>query len=121
MSAAFGLALKSLDGITDFKKARKTFTRTQTEEMWNRNPDYNKFPAAACYSLGYRLANPAGFSDLGQIEVSTALNSVTYDCMFVEGPNQFFTDSDGGSLNLGVTFDPTRCSFDKDTADLTCS
>ncbi|KAK2005298.1 hypothetical protein LZ32DRAFT_674846 [Colletotrichum eremochloae] len=78
MSVAFALALKSLDGITDFNQARKTFTTTQTEEMWNRNPDYSKFPAAACYSLGYRLANPAGFSDLGQIQVSTALNSVTY-------------------------------------------
>ncbi|KAK2051096.1 hypothetical protein LY76DRAFT_475947, partial [Colletotrichum caudatum] len=120
MAAAFQVALKSLDGITDFSKARKTFTTTQTEEMWKRNPDYNKFPAAACYSLGYRLANPAGFSDLGQIKVSTPFNSETYDCMFVQGPNQFFTDSDGGSLNLGVTFDPKRCTFDKATADLTC-
>ncbi|KAK2005233.1 hypothetical protein LZ32DRAFT_546498 [Colletotrichum eremochloae] len=78
MTVAFGLALQALDGITDFNKARKTFTTTQTEEMWKRNPDYNKFPAAACYSLGYRLANPAGFSDLGKIQVSTELNSVTY-------------------------------------------
>ncbi|KAK1957276.1 hypothetical protein LY78DRAFT_592685 [Colletotrichum sublineola] len=78
MAVAFGLALQALDGITDFNKARKTFTTTQTEEMWKRNPDYNKFPAAACYSLGYRLANPAGFSDSGKIQVSTELNSVTY-------------------------------------------
>ncbi|KAK2036590.1 hypothetical protein LZ31DRAFT_571314 [Colletotrichum somersetense] len=101
-AAAFGLALKALDGITDFSKARKTFTTTQTEEMWKRNPDYNKFPAAACYSLGYRLANPAGFSDLAQIDVSSALNSETYDCMFLEAPNQFFTNGDGGSLNVSV-------------------
>ncbi|KAK1981590.1 hypothetical protein LZ30DRAFT_719723 [Colletotrichum cereale] len=90
--------------------------------MWKRNPDYAKFPAAACYGLGYRLANPTGLDGLIHVNVTGGVfQHENYDCMYITGPNQFFTDSDGGSLNLGVTYDPTRCSFDKKTADLTCT
>ncbi|KAK2017620.1 hypothetical protein LZ32DRAFT_600409 [Colletotrichum eremochloae] len=118
---AFDIASDAIQNVLDFNQARKIFTSTQTEEMWKRNPDYNKFPATACYSLGYRLANPNGFTQLANITVKAGDDQVVYDCMFVEAPNQFFTNGDGGSLNLGVVYDPKRCSFDHKTADLTCN
>ncbi|KAK2003006.1 hypothetical protein LX36DRAFT_567131, partial [Colletotrichum falcatum] len=102
---------------------REAFTQQQPNLMWERNPDYNKFPAAACYGLGYRLANPNGFAGLVKVNITGPgdVQTQVYDCMYLEAPNQFFTDSDGGSINLGTTYDPTRCSFDKETADLTCN
>ncbi|KDN71460.1 hypothetical protein CSUB01_12041 [Colletotrichum sublineola] len=102
-------------------EARKTFTQQQPELMWTRNPDYAKFPAAACYGLGYRLANETAFDGLIHANISGPGKEENYDCLYLEAPNQFFTNDDGGSLNLGVAFDPTRCSFDSETADLTCT
>ncbi|KAK2000728.1 hypothetical protein LX36DRAFT_571670 [Colletotrichum falcatum] len=82
-AAAFTEAALAIKGIFDFNKARKKFTTTQTEEMWKRNPDYEKFPAAACYSLGYRLANPDGFTQLANITLSAGGDSVTYVLPYV--------------------------------------
>ncbi|KAK2030631.1 hypothetical protein LX32DRAFT_651435 [Colletotrichum zoysiae] len=115
------IAADAIGRSSSFKAAREAFTQQQPDLMWQHNPDYNKFPAAACYGLGYRLANPNGFAGLVTVNITGPGKVETYDCMYVEGPNQFLTDSDGGSLNLGITYDPTRCSFDHDTADLTCS
>ncbi|KAK2050016.1 hypothetical protein LZ31DRAFT_257164 [Colletotrichum somersetense] len=121
-AAAFIAATKQIKHEHDFNKARKLLTSTQVEEMWKRNPDYNKYPATACYSKGYRLKNPNGFFELAYINVTAAGgHSAEYACMYIEAPNQFYTDGDGGSLNLGVDFDANRCSFDHKTADLTCN
>lgn len=32
----------------------------------------------------------------------------SYDCMFVEGPNQFFTDSEGGFINASSLLAPIK-------------
>ncbi|KAK2027506.1 hypothetical protein LX32DRAFT_722115, partial [Colletotrichum zoysiae] len=100
---------------------RKHFTSSQVEEMWKRNPDYNKYPATACYSKDYSLKNPNGVFQPANITLTAGKFTELYTCMFVEAPNQFYTWGDGGSLNVGFAYDPTRCSFEHDTADLTCN
>ncbi|KAK2006134.1 hypothetical protein LZ32DRAFT_670255 [Colletotrichum eremochloae] len=77
-AGAFIIAWAAIKNSHEFDKARKKFTRTQTEEMWKRNPDYNQFPAAACYSLGYRLANPSGFTQLANISLAAGGREVVY-------------------------------------------
>lgn len=55
------------DTIKDLGKwnaAREEFSKKTTAEMWARNPDYQKFPAAVCYNKGYKLQNPAGIDGL---------------------------------------------------------
>ncbi|EFQ36437.1 uncharacterized protein GLRG_11582 [Colletotrichum graminicola M1.001] len=74
-ASAFVSAAAGFKGLVDFREARKKFTSTQVEEMWKRNPDYNKFPAAACYSLVNRLANPAVFDQLANITLSAGVTS----------------------------------------------
>jgi hypothetical protein len=91
--------------------------------MWARNPDYKKFPAVACYNKGYRLANPANVDAVASVKFElgllnteyvaslhyrhdtfpkTLLTLKSYDCMYIQGPNQFFTDSEGGFINVSL-------------------
>ena len=88
--------------------------------MWARNPDRNRFPAVACYNKGYRLQNPKNIGgiinakmSLGVLNTEYAVfksaflrqkNSAntwcSYDCMYISAPNQFYTDGDGGFINV---------------------
>lgn len=56
------------------RQARETFTKKTTAEMWARNPDRSKFPAAICYNKSYRVKDPNGITgklsakfELGQL------------------------------------------------------
>lgn len=49
--------------------AREAFTKAVSAEMWNQNPDYNAWPAVACYNKGYRLRNPAGVDGLVTVKL----------------------------------------------------
>lgn len=46
--------------------------------MWARNPDYKKFPAAACYNKGYRLANPANVDAVASVKFELGLLNTEY-------------------------------------------
>ncbi|EFQ30367.1 hypothetical protein CGRA01v4_09900 [Colletotrichum graminicola] len=118
--AAVNLVTDSLRAIVDWTKARETFTKQTTDEMWKKNPDPAKFPAAVCYNKGYRLADPNGVDGKASVTLRSNLLKVNYDCMYMTGPNQFFTDSDGGLINLSYSYDGNRCTFDQSTGDLTC-
>lgn len=103
------------------KQAREAFTKKTTQEMWDRNPDYAKFPAAACYNKGYTLADPAKIDglrsakfELGLLNTEFVPQSVlkfcdpantriaSYDCMYIQGGNQFKTNSEGGYINVRI-------------------
>ncbi|KAH7118565.1 hypothetical protein B0J13DRAFT_532641 [Dactylonectria estremocensis] len=56
---AIEIGADTIKNLGEFNEAREAFTKKTTQEMWDRNPDYAKFPAAACYNKGYRLADPA--------------------------------------------------------------
>ncbi|KAH6707211.1 hypothetical protein EV126DRAFT_488840 [Verticillium dahliae] len=101
------------------EQAREAFTKKTTQEMWDRNPDYAKFPAAACYNKGYTLADPAKIDGLRSAKFELGLLNTDYDCMYIQGGNQFKTNSEGGYINLSYTYDPTRCTFEG-SGDLTC-
>ncbi|KAH7141847.1 hypothetical protein EDB81DRAFT_869797 [Dactylonectria macrodidyma] len=118
---AIEIGAETIKNLGEWNEAREAFTKKTTQEMWDRNPDYTRFPAAACYNKGYRLADPAKIDGLVSAKFELGLLNTDYDCMFIEGPNQFFTDSEGGYINLSYTYNPDRCSFDDRTGDLTCS
>ncbi|KAK7993999.1 hypothetical protein PG989_007380 [Apiospora arundinis] len=43
-----------------------------------------------------------------------------FDCMYLKGPNTFYTEGDNGYVNLAYDYITDRCTFDKSTGDLTC-
>ncbi|CAN9473510.1 unnamed protein product [Alternaria alternata] len=84
-----------------------------------RNPDPARFQAAACYNQGFSVADPANIDGQNSVEFKLGLLNTDYECMYIAAPNQFFTEGDGGFINLA--FEHTdRCTFDEATADLTC-
>ena len=109
--------IKDLGG---WNEGREAFTKKTVEEMWNRNPDYEKFPATVCYNKGYRTKNN-NIDGLVSMKYELGLLNTDYDCMFIGGDNQFFTDSDGGFINLAYMYNPDRCNHDTATGDLTCN
>ena len=63
----------TIDRLTHCQ-ARETFTKKTTAEMWARNPDRSKYPAAICYNKSYRIKDPNGITgkvsakfELGQL------------------------------------------------------
>jgi len=117
---AINAAADFIKNLSQWNEAREEFTKQTTLEMWNRNPDYTKYHAAICYNKGYRLNNTAGITELQSAKLELGQLNTDYDCMFMDAPNQFFTDSDGGFINLSYRYDD-HCSFDQDTGDLTCT
>ncbi|KAF2853267.1 hypothetical protein T440DRAFT_466247 [Plenodomus tracheiphilus IPT5] len=89
--------------------------------MWNRNPDYEKYPAAICYNKGYNFQHENKWS--GRVRAELKLGEflhTDYDCMYMEGGNQFYTHHEGGYINLAYMYHG-RCNHDRRTGDLTCN
>ncbi|KAH7311266.1 hypothetical protein B0I35DRAFT_336208, partial [Stachybotrys elegans] len=124
IEAAANEAGRQLEGLFNalwqWDDAREEFTKRTTAGMWARNPDYRRYPAAICYNKGYRLRNPSGIAARVSEELKLEPLHTNYDCMYMTGNNAFWTDSDGGYINLSYTYDSNRCSFDGSTGDLTC-
>ncbi|KAJ0159921.1 hypothetical protein CTA2_8883 [Colletotrichum tanaceti] len=124
MSVATGVAVNIVTDIIraliDWTLVRETFTKQTTAEMWKRNPNPKKFHAAICYNKGYGVKDPKGIDGKASITLRSNVLRVSYDCMYMNGPNQFWTHSDGGFINLSYTFDRNHCSLDQKTGDLTC-
>ncbi|KAG8161372.1 hypothetical protein KVR01_009636 [Diaporthe batatas] len=109
----------TIKNLGKWNDAREAFTKKTTAEMWARNPDYQKYPAAICYNKGYKLKNPAGKDGLVSAKLELGQLNTDYDCMYMTANNQFYTESDGGYINLSYTYS-NRCTFDSNTGDLTC-
>ncbi|KAH7357316.1 hypothetical protein BKA65DRAFT_580829 [Rhexocercosporidium sp. MPI-PUGE-AT-0058] len=121
VAAAITAAVTTLVATLFWDIARESFTKGTVDRMWNGNPDRSKFGAAICYNKGYSLKRPAGIDGRRNAKLSHGLLSTDYDCMFMEYNNQFYTESDGGYINLAYAFDGSRCSHDRSTGDLTCN
>ncbi|KAF7896250.1 hypothetical protein EAF00_006264 [Botryotinia globosa] len=117
---AIDAAGRTISNIKNWDNAREEFTKTTTANMWARNPDYSKYPAVICYNKGYSVKNPAGIAGKVSVKLSLGILHTDYDCMYMTGNNQFYTDSDGGYINLSYRFN-SRCSFDGNTGDLSCN
>ncbi|RDW65980.1 hypothetical protein BP6252_09615 [Coleophoma cylindrospora] len=118
---AVEIGADTIKNLGQWNSARETFTQKTTLEMWNRNPDYSKYPATVCYNKGYSLKNPAGITGLVSAKLSLGQLFTDYDCMYMTGQNQFYTHSEGGYINLSYRYNGARCSFDQRTGDLTCN
>ncbi|KAH3992737.1 hypothetical protein HBI25_203520 [Parastagonospora nodorum] len=105
--------------VSNFDAARESFTQQTTREMMARNPDPARFQAAACYNNAFTVADPANIDGQNSVKFSLGLLNTDYECMYIAAPNQFFTEGDGGFINLSFTH-TDRCTFDEATDDLTC-
>ncbi|APA16003.1 hypothetical protein SS1G_10104 [Sclerotinia sclerotiorum 1980 UF-70] len=117
---AVEVAGDTLKNLKKWNETREAFTQKTTLEMWKRNPDYNKFPAVACYNKGYHLQNPSGQDGRVSAKLSLGLLNTDYDCLFMTGNNAFYTHKEGGYINLSYRYNGNRCSFNKGNGDLTC-
>ncbi|PSK42062.1 hypothetical protein B9Z65_3976 [Elsinoe australis] len=117
---AIEIGADTIKNLKDWKRVREEFTKKTALEMWNKNPDYRKYPAVACYNKGYRLQNPAKIAGKVSAKVELGMLNTDYDCMYMEGGNAFWTNSEGGYINLAYRYNAQRCSFDQKSGDLTC-
>ncbi|KAH7084094.1 hypothetical protein FB567DRAFT_593577 [Paraphoma chrysanthemicola] len=115
---AVEIGAQTIKNLGSWNTAREAFTKKTVDEMWARNKDYNRYPAAICYNKAYHFQN--GKWD-GRVSAKMELGQLftDYDCMYMEGGNQFYTHSDGGYVNLAYKYN-NRCSHDAKTGDLTC-
>ncbi|KAI9644319.1 hypothetical protein NHQ30_007676 [Ciborinia camelliae] len=72
---AVELGQQTLANLGKWNDVREKFTQATTLEMWNRNPDYNTYPAAICYNKGYSLKNNAGKTGLLSAKLELGLLS----------------------------------------------
>ncbi|KAJ4393369.1 hypothetical protein N0V93_002577 [Gnomoniopsis smithogilvyi] len=117
---AIEVGADTIKNLGEWNEAREAFTKKTTAEMWARNPDYSKFPAAICYNKAYSLQDPNGKDGLLSAKLSLGVLNTDYDCMYMTGNNKFFTKSDGGYANLAYTYN-SKCTFDQKTGDLSCA
>ncbi|KAH7325613.1 hypothetical protein B0I35DRAFT_474367 [Stachybotrys elegans] len=115
VSAAAGF----IGDVASFDSGREAFTQQTTQAMFDNNPDPARFQAAACYNQDFGFADPANVDGQTRVEFAQGILNTDYECFYIAAPNQFFTFGDGGFINLSVTFSD-RCTFDSETADLTC-
>ncbi|KAK8127373.1 hypothetical protein PG984_008481 [Apiospora sp. TS-2023a] len=118
--AAIEAATNLIKDVANFNNAREEFTKKTAAEMWAKNPDPKKFAAAICYNESYDLRDPKGMDGLNSAKMSLGPLHTNYDCFYMTANNALFTRGDGGFINLAFVSDK-RCTFDKATADLTCT
>ncbi|KAG5812757.1 hypothetical protein H9Q74_004116 [Fusarium xylarioides] len=119
VSEAVSAAAAFIGDISNFDAGREAFTVQTTETMMANNPDPERFQAAACYNKAFSVADPANIDGQSSVEFRLGILNTDYECMYIAAPNQFFTEGDGGLINLSFTH-TDRCTFDQETADLTC-
>jgi hypothetical protein len=85
--------------LNDWNSARETFTQKTTRDMMNSNRDPANV-AAVCYNKGYRVENQGNVRGLTSAKLTQGVLSTDYDCMYLQAPNAFWTDSDGGFINV---------------------
>ncbi|KAF4554112.1 Hypothetical protein D9617_5g069880 [Elsinoe fawcettii] len=117
---AIEIGADTIKNLGQWKRVREEFTQKTSQEMWNKNPDYRKYPAVACYNKGFTVRDWNGIAGKVSAKLSLGMLNIDYDCMYIAGPNAFWTRSDGGYINLSYRYNPQRCSFDQRTGDLTC-
>ncbi|KAB2573531.1 hypothetical protein BFW01_g5093 [Lasiodiplodia theobromae] len=114
-------AIAAVNGIKNWNKKREAFVKALTQSMWDHNPDPSEAVAAICYNDGYALRVPTGMLGLRSESVSSGPLHTSYDCFYMKGNNAFWSQGDGGSVNLWTVYNGNRCSFDHSTSDLTCN
>lgn len=104
VTEAVSATAKLIGDISNFDSAREAFTQQTTDAMMARNPDPARFQAAACYNKGFSVADPANIDGQNSVKFSLGLLNTDYECMYIAAPNQFFTEGDGGFINVSVDY-----------------
>jgi hypothetical protein len=102
VTEAVNAAVAFIGDVANFDAAREAFTVQTTEAMMASNPDPARFQAAACYNKAFTVADPANIDGQSSVEFKLGLLNTDYECMYIAAPNQFFTESDGGLINVSA-------------------
>jgi hypothetical protein len=102
VTEAVSATAKLIGDISNFDDAREAFTQKTTAAMMAKNPDPAKFQAAACYNKAFSVADPAKIDGQNSVKFSLGLLNTDYECLYIAAPNQFFTESDGGFINVSL-------------------
>ncbi|KAJ4422990.1 hypothetical protein N0V82_002384 [Gnomoniopsis sp. IMI 355080] len=70
---AIEIGADTIKNLGEWNEVRETFTKKTTQDMWARNPDYTKYPAAICYNKGYTLKDPNGKDGLLSAKLSLGM------------------------------------------------
>jgi hypothetical protein len=104
VSEAVTATAKLIGDISNFDSAREAFTKETTKAMMAKNPNPARFQAAACYNKAFSVANPANIDGQNSVKFSLGLLNTDYECMYIAAPNQFFTEGDGGFINVSLIY-----------------
>jgi hypothetical protein len=105
--------LNKLFPLKDWNPARETFTKETTALMYRNNPDPRRFPAVACYNKGWRVKDRRAISDVVSMRLNLGAFHTNYDCMYVGHNNQFYTDAEGGYINVSLSFSTISSGTDQ--------
>jgi hypothetical protein len=100
VNEAVSAAAAFIGDISNFDAGREAFTVQTTETMMANNPDPERFQAAACYNKAFSVADPANIDGQSSVEFRLGILNTDYECMYIAAPNQFFTEGDGGLINV---------------------
>jgi hypothetical protein len=103
VTEAVSAAVAFIGDVASFDNAREAFTQQTTDTMMAKNPNPTRFQAAACYNKAFTVADPANIDGQTSVKFSLGLLNTDYECMYIAAPNQFFTESDGGFINVSPT------------------
>ncbi|OJD38113.1 uncharacterized protein BKCO1_5000159 [Diplodia corticola] len=119
ITAAINQVAPTISGLGSWDEAREAFTQQTVKTMWdNRSSDYG---AAICYNMAYEVSNTALMYEKTSVQLEQDLLHTDYDCFYMNGPdNHFWTQGDGGYINLAIYHDESKCWYDDNTADLYC-
>lgn len=104
VTQAIDAATKFIGDVSNFDSAREAFTKQTTKEMMAKNPDPARFQAAACYNQAFSVADPANIDGQNSVEFKLGLLNTDYECMYIAAPNQFFTEGEGGFINVSLNY-----------------
>ncbi|CAG8974606.1 hypothetical protein HYALB_00004404 [Hymenoscyphus albidus] len=113
-------AVDVLQDLGEWDGARQKFTQEVTAQMWDMNPSPETIVATVCYNKGYDVSDTSKIVSLMDVDFKLGKFNTDYDCMYLEGPIQFWTRGDGGYQNLCYRKGPS-CSYDDNTGDLNCA
>ncbi|EUC38068.1 hypothetical protein COCCADRAFT_83817 [Bipolaris zeicola 26-R-13] len=120
LTLALAGIVKKMLPLTEWEPAREAFTQEATMSLWNNNPDPAKWVAAVCYNQAWDVSNKSGISDVVSMKFSLGALNTDYDCMYIGKGTQFYTQGDGGFINLRYQYDDKACKYDPITGDLSC-
>ncbi|KAF9873622.1 hypothetical protein CkaCkLH20_08732 [Colletotrichum karsti] len=118
--AAGSAAISQVKSLSDWNKAREQFTQLTTQIMMDHNPNSTEAVSAICYNKAYDVQDAKGIYGLRSEELSVFPAKTDYDCFYMGKNNAFWSQGDGGTINLYTRwYSNSGCRFD-DQSDLYC-